>query len=132
MLPYLDLRFLGFTAPVATSVALFVLGLVLVTAALIARSPAREGWKAPVLVAIVAATGLVGGRLMHVYWERPEFFAEHPELIFGRFDGLTFYGAFFAAVAAAALAVPALYRGPSQARSRARAWDGLALSSAFL
>jgi phosphatidylglycerol:prolipoprotein diacylglycerol transferase len=48
-----------------------------------------------IIVISTAVAAMVGGRLFHVFWERPRYFALHPELIFTRWDGMTFYGAFF-------------------------------------
>lgn len=51
-------------------------------------------WKIGVTVLCTAWLSFVGARLFHVFFERPEYFREHPEMIFAQFDGMTFYGAF--------------------------------------
>lgn len=55
------------------------------------------GWfKGPVLVLTVSINAFLGARLFHVFFERWDHFKNHPELIFSQFDGMTFYGSFFA------------------------------------
>jgi phosphatidylglycerol---prolipoprotein diacylglyceryl transferase len=79
------------------------------------------------LVACVLLTALAGGRLLHVVWERPGYFAQHPGEIFTRLDGQVFYGAFFAGALAFWLYVGRIF--PEQAR--AKAWGLGAIGAAL-
>lgn len=48
------------------------------------------------LIGLICGTSIfafTGARLFHVFVERPDYFLNHPELIFTQFDGMTFYGA---------------------------------------
>jgi phosphatidylglycerol:prolipoprotein diacylglycerol transferase len=46
------------------------------------------------LVVSIAVAGVVGSRIFHVLWERPEYFRANPWEAFTRLDGMVFYGAF--------------------------------------
>lgn len=52
-------------------------------------------WKIIITLTTTSWLAFIGARLFHVAFERPEYFRQHPDLIFAQFDGMTFYGAFF-------------------------------------
>jgi phosphatidylglycerol:prolipoprotein diacylglycerol transferase len=131
MLPYLNLAWLGFQAPVSTALVLMLFAIAL-NAAMLATSLGRgERLKGATIVLLVSVAGIAGGRLMHVLWEQPRYFLDHPGEIF-HLDGSAFYGAFFGGL----LAAWALVRGWVAPARRGLAWDtfalGLALSVGIL
>jgi phosphatidylglycerol:prolipoprotein diacylglycerol transferase len=83
--------------------------------------------RAVAITLVTAAFSMIGGRLFHVLWERPELL-NTPSLIFSRWDGMVFYGAFFAGIFAFALSTKLLFRAE---RERRRLWDRGAISLAL-
>jgi phosphatidylglycerol---prolipoprotein diacylglyceryl transferase len=53
-----------------------------------------SSYKIITLLIVTSWLSFIGARLFHVFLERPRYFIENPELIFARFDGMTFYGSF--------------------------------------
>jgi phosphatidylglycerol---prolipoprotein diacylglyceryl transferase len=52
-------------------------------------------WRTSLIVVVITTTAIIGARVFHVFWERPEYFFRNPSEIFTNWDGLVFYGAFF-------------------------------------
>jgi phosphatidylglycerol---prolipoprotein diacylglyceryl transferase len=125
MMPFIHIG--HFTVPTAAFLFLvaFVAGL-----AVVSRPLAREiGWlKSASMVILTALSGILGGRILHVIWERPAHFSQHPEEILTQLDGLVFYGAFAASI----LAFHFMSRAFLQTRgSRDRAWDLVSIGAAI-
>lgn len=84
-----------------------------------------SGWKIITLVMTTSWLSFMGARLFHVAFERPEHFMNHPELIFARFDGMTFYGSFFTGIAVVWMFSRLWQLAPDKSRV---VWDFSALS----
>jgi phosphatidylglycerol---prolipoprotein diacylglyceryl transferase len=92
MKPYFSLPFLGefHTNTVLMSVSFFaVLALCLYDF----RSHLKW-WQTLCTVFVATWLSFIGARLFHVWFERPEIWRNHRELVFAQFDGMTFYGSF--------------------------------------
>lgn len=93
MYPRFSWNFLGWHGMVPTETALLGLSFLIGTLILMAGvSSWKESWKPVLMAAGTSAFALIGGRLFHVFWERPELLNQ-PGLIFARWDGMVFYGA---------------------------------------
>ena len=79
---------------------------VLVAAVFLSRESQREGISPDhMLEAIIAATvsGLLGSRIIYVLLNWDQFSGNWKSIIWGRFEGLTFYGALFGGIGAVLL-----------------------------
>lgn len=73
-------------------------------------------WRSSLIVLTSSFAALLGGRLLHVVWERPDLLRT-PNLIFTQMDGLVFYGALMAGLVVFLLSVRVLY--PTDIRQKA-------------
>jgi len=107
------------------STSILLIGLTVVLCILIFSLGLRQVafWRKLFIVLACTATAFVGGRLMHVFWEEPAYFREHPEMIFANWNGMVFYGGFILGAVAFALLTLALIPKTLQRR----AWDLSAL-----
>lgn len=120
MLPRLLIQIAGRDLFVSTSMLLFMMSLLASIFMLASGFNSRVmKVRAAVATLVTAAFSMVGGRLFHVVWERPELLST-PRLIFSRWDGMIFYGAFFAGLLAFAMSVRLLI--PAKL-DRQRMWD---------
>lgn len=131
MLPFIELSVLGNHVVLSTGTFLLVLALVC-SIALLSHSVAGASrcWKAPLLVFGVGLFALVGGRLLHVFWEHPALL-KTPELIFSRWDGSVFYGGLGAGFVGMVLFSRILFSGQKHPEIWAKIWDGAAIATAM-
>lgn len=76
-----------------TNSLLILLCLLIALVATVWKFGSQEGYLkslAIVFASLVAA--ILGSRLLHVVWERPAYFREHPEQVLASLDGMTLYG----------------------------------------
>ncbi len=128
MFPHIVLKLFGYGIYGSTSdflMSMSVLFALMVTP--VALHKEISFLKSVAIVFLVSLSAFIGARLFHVVWERPEHFINNPGEIFTRFDGMTFYGAFFAGLATFALL---LRRRPLSTQEKA--WDVGAIICAFL
>jgi phosphatidylglycerol:prolipoprotein diacylglycerol transferase len=112
---------LPFIGPYQTSVVLFFAANLIAIAVVFARF--RKSFRVLRLAAMVlavASSALIGSRILHVIWERPAYFLEHPLEAFTRLDGMVFYGAFAGGIAAMILVSRTFFKKPEDYRD---IWD---------
>lgn len=68
----------------------------------------------------VTLFSILGARLFHAVFERPQYFLANPLEVFRSFDGMTFYGAFFMGALAVALFTTLRMKNPHLKR---KVWD---------
>jgi phosphatidylglycerol:prolipoprotein diacylglycerol transferase len=71
-------------------------------------------------------TGFFGARLFHVFFERWDYFKAHPQEIFTRYDGMTFYGSFLLTGTFLLILHFVVFKG--QKKKQSELWDMSALA----
>lgn len=119
MFPYIHVPWFGQSLTLSTNDTLIVLcmliGLAVAVKAFIGRVAL---WRIVTLVTVMVMGGIAGGRLFHVFFERPELL-DNPQVIFTQLDGMTFYGALGLGLITFIVLVNTLF--PKS--ERWRAWD---------
>lgn len=127
MLPTIAVSFFGWHLIIATQFMLLLISAMISVCILkVAAHSKKEFCKILVVVLGVFVSSMLGGRLFHALWERPELLAD-PHALLTHWDGMVFYGAFFAGTACFAILNRLLFPPIMQSKL----WDLAAIATAL-